>query len=203
MSTFFLGSKELQLKDISSSCKFCEYNPHKFAAATLRIQWPRTTALIFGSGNLVCTGAKTVNESLFACRQAVNILQRSGLNVSFLRFKTQLVVGTAGTYNLPIDLVKLQHAYGTLVRYEPGLFPGLVYRLPNPKIVFLLFRSGKVVITGAKTERQLYEQWNLFYQNVLIDFLDTNNDMKCSAEYRTMCEEKEFSIDYFHSQMNS
>jgi len=201
VSTFYLGRPKLNLKDISSRCKYAEYNPHKFAAATLRIYYPRTTALIFGSGNLVCTGAKTVEESLFACRNGVNILQKSGLNVSLLNFKTQLVVGTAGTHDSPIDLVRMRSEYGPHVRYEPDLFPGLVYRLPSPKIVFLLFRSGRVVVTGAKTERELWTQWQWFYKNVLINYIDNENDVRCSAKYKSQCKNNEFSVEYFHNQM--
>ena len=34
--------------------------------------------------------------------------------------------------------------------YNPKRFPGLVYRLDDPKVVVLLFSSGKMVCTGAK-----------------------------------------------------
>ena len=58
VSTFFLGRKHLDLKKICARAKYLEFNPHKFAAATIRLKKPRTTALLFGSGNIVCTGAK-------------------------------------------------------------------------------------------------------------------------------------------------
>ena len=201
VSTFYLGRPKLNLQEISSKCKFPEYNPHKFAAATLRIKQPRTTALVFGSGNLVCTGAKTVAESLYACRQGVDILQRSGLNVSLLDFHTELVVGTAGTDNMPIDLVRMRDEFGQHVRYEPDLFPGLIYRLPSPKIVFLLFRSGRVVVTGAKSEKELWNIWRWFYTDILIKYIDETSDIRCSAEYRQKCNKKEYNVDYFHKQM--
>jgi transcription initiation factor TFIID TATA-box-binding protein len=41
------------------------------------------------------------------------------------------------------------------VEYEPEQFPGLVYRIDDPKIVALLFGSGKIVCTGAKKKEDL------------------------------------------------
>jgi TATA-box binding protein (TBP) (component of TFIID and TFIIIB) len=35
------------------------------------------------------------------------------------------------------------------MQYEPELFPGLIYRMKQPKIVLLIFVSGKVVLTGV------------------------------------------------------
>jgi len=43
------------------------------------------------------------------------------------------------------------------VMYEPEQFPGLIYRMAVPKTVLLLFASGKLVCTGAKSEEMVYE----------------------------------------------
>ena len=137
-----------------------------FAAATLRLKNPRCTSLIFNSGNMVCTGGKSSSDSRFACRQCVNILQRSGLKVGFCNYKVQNIVGST-SLSKPIDLIQLQKDYGPYSSYEPELFPGLVFRLRKPKIVFLLFRSGRLVVTGAKTEEQIHKYWDGFYNVVL------------------------------------
>lgn len=200
VSTFFLGVKNLDLKSICSQCKFLEFNPHKFAAATVRLKKPRTTALIFGSGNMVCTGAKTARASRLACRQCVNVLQRSGLHVGFSNFKVQNIVGSTGL-DVPINLVKLHEEYGANCSYEPELFPGLIFRLKYPKIVYLLFRSGRLVVTGAKTERELKKFWKGFYDGVLVHYMDINSTLRCSSEYRYKNQKKDYSIKYFYDAL--
>ena len=68
VATFSLGLKDLNLRDISQKLVFCDFNPPKFAAMTIRIRNPKTTALTFSSGNMVCTGYNNIDESLLACR---------------------------------------------------------------------------------------------------------------------------------------
>ena len=92
VATFNLGVDHLDLRAIALNKPFVEYNPQKFAAASLRIRNPRTTALAFASGNMVCTGARTELESRFAGRKYVRILQKHGIPVSFRNFKIQNIV---------------------------------------------------------------------------------------------------------------
>ena len=154
VATFNLGVDHLDLRAIALHKPFVEYNPQKFAAASLRIRKPRTTALAFASGNMVCTGAKTEIESRLAGRKYVRLLQKHGIPVSFRDFKIQNIVASAEIPHA-LKLVDLSRAYGPYVSYEPDLFPGLVFRTTSPKLVFLIFRSGKVVITGAKNRKEI------------------------------------------------
>ncbi|OUV33154.1 MAG: hypothetical protein CBC48_07210 [bacterium TMED88] len=201
VSTFFLGRTKLNLKLICSRARYLEFNPHKFAAATVRLKSPRCTALIFGSGNMVCTGGKCESDSRFACRQCVNILQRSGLKVGFSNFKIQNIVGSTGL-DKPIDLIQLQKDFGPYVSYEPELFPGLIFRLRKPKIVFLLFRSGRLVVTGAKTEEQIHRYWNGFYEVVLKKYMDEADDLRCSSEYRIRNNTKDYNTSFFYDALS-
>jgi transcription initiation factor TFIID TATA-box-binding protein len=41
------------------------------------------------------------------------------------------------------------------------LFPGLIYRMVNPKIVLLIFVSGKIVLTGAKVREEIYRAFEV------------------------------------------
>ena len=82
VATFNLGVDYLDLRSIALHKPFIEYNPQKFAAATIRIRNPRTTALAFASGNMVCTGAKTEIQSRLAGRKYVRILQKHGKSMS-------------------------------------------------------------------------------------------------------------------------
>ena len=90
VATFNLGVDHLDLRAIALRKPFIEYNPQKFAAATIRIRSPRTTALAFASGNMVCTGGKTEAEARLAGRKYVRILQKHGIPVSFRNFKIRL-----------------------------------------------------------------------------------------------------------------
>jgi len=184
VATFNIGIDRVDLRDLALTRPFIEYNPHKFAAATMRISEPRTTALAFASGNMVCTGAKNEALSRLASRKYVRLLQKHGVPVSFRDFKIQNIVAATNVQRT-IKLNELAQAYGPYVSYEPDLFPGLVFRTTAPKLVFLIFRSGKIVITGAKKREQIASTYDKLYQNVIKHFFDTLGSSSSSSEYRT------------------
>jgi transcription initiation factor TFIID TATA-box-binding protein len=184
VATFNLGVDHLDLRAIALEKPFIEYNPQKFAAASLRIREPRTTALAFASGNMVCTGAKTEIESRFAGRKYVRVLQKHGIPVSFRDFKIQNIVASAEISH-SLKLVELASSYGPYVSYEPDLFPGLVFRTTAPKLVFLIFRSGKVVITGAKCRDEIQDTWKRLFFGIVQKFIDTDDTSESSSDYRT------------------
>jgi len=183
VATFNLGVDYLDLRSIALEKPFIEYNPQKFAAATIRIREPRTTALAFASGNMVCTGAKTELESRLAGRKYVRILQKHGIPVSFRNFKIQNIVASA---EIPctLKLLELSRAYGPYVSYEPDLFPGLVFRTTAPKLVFLLFRSGKIVITGAKCREEIDSTFRSLFFGIIIKYIDYDDTSSSSSDYR-------------------
>tara|TARA_B110000977_G_C11090204_1_gene496480 strand:+ start:4133 stop:4825 length:693 start_codon:yes stop_codon:yes gene_type:complete len=189
VATFNLGVDHLDLRAIALAKPFVEYNPQKFAAASLRIRNPRTTALAFASGNMVCTGAKTEIESRFAGRKYVRVLQKHGIPVSFRDFKIQNIVASAAIPHA-LKLVELSRAYGPYVSYEPDLFPGLVFRTTSPKLVFLIFRSGKVVITGAKCRQEIQKTWSTLFHGILQKFIDHEDISSSSSDYRAKMRQK-------------
>jgi transcription initiation factor TFIID TATA-box-binding protein len=189
VATFNLGVDHLNLRAIALEKPFVEYNPQKFAAASMRIRSPRTTALAFASGNMVCTGAKTELESRFASRKYVRILQKHGIPVAFRDFKIQNIVASAEIPHA-LKLVELSMAYGPYVSYEPDLFPGLVFRTTLPKLVFLIFRSGKVVITGAKCREEIQKTWSMLFYGVVQKFIDYEDTSSSSSDYRTRMRRK-------------
>jgi transcription initiation factor TFIID TATA-box-binding protein len=184
VATFNIGLERIDLRDLALTNPFIEYNPHKFAAATMRIANPRTTALAFASGNMVCTGAKNEALSRLASRKYVRLLQKHNVPVSFRDFKIQNIVAAANVHRT-IHLNELAEAYGPYTSYEPDLFPGLVFRTTSPKLVFLIFRSGKIVITGAKCRSEITATFDKLYQNVLKHFFDVIGSSSSSSEYRT------------------
>jgi transcription initiation factor TFIID TATA-box-binding protein len=185
VATFNLGVDHLDLRAIALAKPFVEYNPQKFAAASLRIRNPRTTALAFASGNMVCTGARTEIESRYAGRKYVRILQKHGIPVSFRNFKIQNIVASSEV-PFALKLVELAAAYGPYVSYEPDLFPGLVFRTSAPKLVFLIFRSGKVVITGAKCRSEIESTWKALFHGIIQKFIDLDDKNGSSSDYRSL-----------------
>ncbi|OQR70422.1 TATA-box-binding protein-like [Tropilaelaps mercedesae] len=161
VSTVNLGCK-LDLKKIALQARNAEYNPKRFAAVIMRIREPRTTALIFSSGKMVCTGAKSEDQSRLAARKYARIVQKLGFEAKFLDFKIQNMVGSCDV-RFPIRLEGLVLTHCQFSSYEPELFPGLIYRMVKPRIVLLIFVSGKVVLTGAKVRSEIYEAFDNIY----------------------------------------
>lgn len=126
VSTVNLNCK-LDLKKIALHARNAEYNPKRFAAVIMRIREPRTTALIFSSGKMVCTGAKSEDDSRLAARKYARIIQKLGFNAKFLDFKIQNMVGSCDV-KFPIRLEGLVLTHSKFSSYEPELFPGLIYR---------------------------------------------------------------------------
>lgn len=87
-------SARLDLKTIALHARNAEYNPKRFAAVIMRIREPKTTALVFASGKMVVTGAKSEDDSRLASRKYARIIQKLGFNASFKDFKIQNIVGS-------------------------------------------------------------------------------------------------------------
>lgn len=128
----------------------------------MRIREPKTTALIFASGKMVVTGAKSEDDSKLASRKYARIIQKLGFNAKFTDFKIQNIVGSCDI-KFPIRLEGLASRHHNFSSYEPELFPGLIYRMIKPKIVLLIFVSGKIVLTGAKVREEIYNAFEMIY----------------------------------------
>ncbi|KAK1948767.1 Brf1-Tbp-Dna ternary complex [Colletotrichum sublineola] len=152
----------LDLQLISTHARNAEYNPKRFAAVIMRIREPKTTALIFASGKMVVTGAKAQRDAWTACRKFSRILQKLGFSTEIADFKVQNIVSSFDC-KFPIRLEGIALAKFGSVSYEPELFPGLVYRVQIPKVVVLMFASGKVVLTGAKSKDDIYRAFSAIW----------------------------------------
>lgn len=154
---------QLDLKRIALRARNAEYNPRRFAAVIMRIRDPKTTALIFSSGKMVITGAKSEESAKISCKKYTRIIQRLGYGYAkFLDFRIQNIVASCDVH-FPIRLESLAHAHNQFCSYEPELFPGLIYRMITPKVVLLVFVSGKIVLTGAKKRNDIYQAFNNIY----------------------------------------
>ncbi|KAI3994484.1 hypothetical protein MKX01_012742 [Papaver californicum] len=167
---------KLVLKDIAQKARNAEYNPKRFAAVIMRLKDPKTTALIFQSGKLVCTGAKTEEQSKLAARKYARIVQKLGFPAKFKDFNIQNIV-TSCDVNFIIRLEALQYSNaGKFAIYEPETFPGMIYRMKKPRITMLIFVSGKIIITGAKEIGEAYTAFESIYP-ILRQYIKVVNKM--------------------------
>ena len=133
-----------------------EYRPEQFPGLVFRLKRPKTATLIFNSGKMVCTGAKSEKEARRAVMKVIKELKKGGIIIiSKPDLKIVNIVASAGLGGM-IDLEKAAYALEKTM-YEPEQFPGLIYRMVEPKVVILLFASGKLVCTGAKKEQDVYD----------------------------------------------
>jgi transcription initiation factor TFIID TATA-box-binding protein len=144
----------LVLKDIALKCRNAEYNPKRFAAVIMRMKDPmRTTALIFKTGKMVITGAKSEQQSELAAHhyaKAIEKVQKQKIKIT--KFTVQNMVASCSVDH-KINLESLSHNkdHKPFCTFNPDTFPGLIYQMQKPKMCLLIFTSGKIVVTGAKT----------------------------------------------------
>ena len=132
-----------------------EYRPEQFPGLVYRLKKPKTTTLIFGSGKMVCTGAKSERQAHKAVMKVVDELNRNGIVIlGKPEVQIQNIVASAGLGG-HIDLEKATYSLRHTM-YEPEQFPGLIYRMEDPKVVILIFGSGKLVCTGGKKEAEVH-----------------------------------------------
>jgi transcription initiation factor TFIID TATA-box-binding protein len=156
-------NQEFNLIDILKNFRNTEYHPKRFPGLVFRLKRPKTATLIFRSGKMVCTGAKSEKLAISAVKRVVKELKAGSIIVLGKPVITiQNMVASANLQNR----VDLEAAADLLdnVMYEPEQFPGLIYRMNDPKTVLLLFSSGKIVCTGGKSEKMVYESVNNLYE---------------------------------------
>lgn len=149
-------NQKVDLNAVVKSYPGVEYRPEQFPGLVFRLKRPKTATLIFNSGKMVCTGAKSEAEARRAVMKVIKELKKGGIIIiSKSELKIQNIVASASLGGL-IDLEKAAYSLGKTM-YEPEQFPGLIYRMDEPKVVILLFASGKLVCTGAKKEEDVFE----------------------------------------------
>jgi transcription initiation factor TFIID TATA-box-binding protein len=164
VATASLG-KDVSLTKLARTNPNTEYNPATFPGLVLRIKQPKSAVLVFSSGNLVCTGTKSIAQVREVIQQVIKQLRKIGVNVTIKpKINVQNIVASGSidlSLNLNILSLELENT-----EYEPEQFPGLVYKLENPTATFLLFSNGKLVCTGTKNKEQLDESMKQLNKNV-------------------------------------
>jgi len=149
VATATLGQK-LDLLAIMKVFTNVEYRPKKFPGLVFRLKRPKTTTLIFSTGKMVCTGAKSEKKARSAIRKVVEELKNNDIIIlGKPEIMIQNIVASANIHG-KVDLEAAADIMDN-VMYEPEQFPGLIYRMGDPKVVILIFSSGKLVCTGGKS----------------------------------------------------
>jgi len=150
--------EELDLQSIALALDGAEYEPEQFPGLIYRLKEPKTATLLFRSGKVVCTGGRSLPHVQEAIKKVAKQIEKAGIKVKVEpKIDVQNIVASSDL-GQEINLNAIAISLGLeRVEYEPEQFPGLVYRLDSPKVVVLLFGSGKLVCTGAKVEEDAAE----------------------------------------------
>jgi transcription initiation factor TFIID TATA-box-binding protein len=158
-------NQSIDLDAISGNVPGVEYNPEQFPGLVYRLSKPRTAILIFSTGKMVCTGAKSEKEVHNAVKKIIkNLKDRNIVIIGTPEIQIQNIVASANL-NAEVNLEKAAFLLEN-VMYEPEQFPGLIYRMNEPKVVLLIFSTGKMVCTGAKHEDEVRVAVEKVYQRL-------------------------------------
>lgn len=181
VSTFHLGGPVHLFYIVNRLLGVC-FNPRCFAAAKLRCS--KGTHLIFSGGSVVCAGANSVQMSRIACIDCTTLLTRIGIQAEVSKFTVQNVVSTADA-GFQVDLFALAIAYPINAHHDPDCFPGLMFRLSTSQLVFIVFKSGKCIITGVSSRSQSLVAWRWFHSRILWEFeMKATVAHESEADYR-------------------
>ena len=141
-------TEKIDLKQIARKHAEVEYNPERFPGLVMRIEKPRATILIFSTGKMVVTGLRKASEADAVVTKVVKNIKKAGIKVTNPKITIQNIVASGDLHtNIDLNMAAIVMEYAM---YEPEVFPGLIYRMQEPKTVFLIFSTGRIVCTGAK-----------------------------------------------------
>lgn len=156
---------EIPLEKMAAVLSNTEYNPEQFPGLVIRIKDPKTSALIFSSGKVVCTGARSMDKVEESIQKIIESLEKINIKIKIkpvVKIQNMVASGSIGVdLNLNVLAMKLENT-----EYEPEQFPGLVYKLMEAKATFLLFSNGKVVCTGTKSEEAVHAALDKLVENL-------------------------------------
>ena len=155
----------IPLEKMAATLSNTEYNPEQFPGLVIRIKEPKTSALIFSSGKVVCTGARSMDKVEESIKKIIKSLEKINVKITVkpeIKIQNIVASGSVGMdLNLNTLAMKLENT-----EYEPEQFPGLVYKLAAAKATFLLFSNGKVVCTGTKSEKEVHAALDKLIENL-------------------------------------
>ena len=145
------SGNKIDLNQIARKYSDCEYNPERFPGLVMRVVEPKATILIFSTGKMVVTGLRAADEAGAVAANVIKKMEQAKVNIEAEPVITIQNIVASGDLHMAIDLNEASILMEN-VMYEPEVFPGLIYRMQEPKTVFLIFSTGRIVCTGAKTK---------------------------------------------------
>jgi transcription initiation factor TFIID TATA-box-binding protein len=148
-------TEKIDLNIIARKHADVEYNPERFPGLVMRILKPKATILIFSTGKMVVTGMRKASEADRVVEKVLKRIRKAGIKVSNPEITIQNIVASGDLHtNIDLNMAAIVMEYAM---YEPEVFPGLIYRMQDPKTVFLIFSTGRIVCTGAKKKEIVRE----------------------------------------------
>ncbi|MCK4382956.1 MAG: TATA-box-binding protein [Candidatus Lokiarchaeota archaeon] len=148
-------TEKIDLNQIARKHADVEYNPERFPGLVMRILKPKATILIFSTGKMVVTGMRKASEADKVVEKVLKNIRKAGIKVSNPEITIQNIVASGDLHtNIDLNMAAIVMEYAM---YEPEVFPGLIYRMQDPKTVFLIFSTGRIVCTGAKRKEIVKE----------------------------------------------
>lgn len=157
--------KNISLDKMLQKVEDTEWQPEQFPGLVYKIKDPRASALIFSQGKIVCTGTKSLEDLETAMKKIVSRIRKAGFPMP-TKYHTKVENIVAST-KVDGD-ISLEEIAATLENseYEPEQFPGLVYRISDPRVTFLLFTSGRIICAGAQNEEDIHRALVKFRENL-------------------------------------
>lgn len=149
--------EDFDLHTLAMSLEGAEYEPEQFPGLIYRVKEPKAAFLIFKSGKVVCTGTRSPSEAQEALDLATSNLKDIGVDVlSNPKIDIVNIVASGDLKSENLNLNQVAMSLGLEnIEYEPEQFPGLVFRMREPKVVTLIFSTGKVICTGARNKKDV------------------------------------------------
>jgi len=171
----------LDLYNLATAIPEVEYEPEQFPGAILKLNEPRVSLLLFKNGNIIISGAASEKDIKTAIKKASKIISEVQKNVTIKDRISYKIVNLVATSNLNKQ-IDLFNAAVTLdnIEYEPEQFPGAIVRIFNPKLTMLLFKNGKLICAGAKSEEDIVKGLNKL-KKVLAGQKETNTEKTSKA----------------------
>ncbi|MFH1307035.1 MAG: TATA box-binding protein [Candidatus Micrarchaeota archaeon] len=153
---------DLDLYSIAYKVYDVEYEPEQFPGAIFKMKEPKSSLLLFKNGKIICTGCKSEKEVQKAVNKTQKLLFKYAKNIRKKgkpKFTVENIVASAN-FAVMLDLYGIASRVKD-VEYEPEQFPGAIFKITEPvKSSLLLFKNGKIICTGCKSEKEVQQALN-------------------------------------------
>jgi len=147
---------ELDLFSLAQKIKEIEYEPEQFPGAILKFKEPKASLLLFKNGKVVCVGCKKRSMIEKTIEKTIKMLLPYAKRIIKRKKPKIEITNIVASANLGMELDLYRIAYKVRdVEYEPEQFPGAILKFKEPKASLLLFKNGKVICAGTKSEKDI------------------------------------------------